>query len=67
MIEEDLKRESKIIDSAPDALMVQLQDFNLKRELGRGGFGRVYLAELKQTGKLYAMKSLRKDRLIDKD
>lgn len=33
--------------------------------LGRGAFGKVYLAELKGTNINYAIKSIRKDILID--
>jgi len=32
--------------------------------LGRGTFGKVYLAELQTNKKLYAIKALRKDNLI---
>jgi serum/glucocorticoid-regulated kinase 2 len=35
--------------------------------LGRGAFGKVYLAELKQTGKEYAIKVIRKDVLIEQE
>lgn len=35
--------------------------------LGRGAFGKVYLAELKSTGEIYAIKSIRKDILIEMD
>jgi len=32
--------------------------------IGRGTFGKVFLAELKENKKLYAIKSIRKDILI---
>ena len=35
-------------------------------QLGKGGFGRVFLAELKGTGEKFAIKSIRKDKIIDK-
>ena len=35
--------------------------------LGRGAFGKVFLGELKQNKKLYAIKSIRKDVLIEMD
>ena len=34
--------------------------------LGVGAFGRVFLAELPATGKKYAIKTIRKDKLVDK-
>jgi serine/threonine protein kinase len=46
---------------------VKLEDFKLKVVLGRGTFGKVYLAELKQTKVLYAIKSIRKDVLLEYD
>lgn len=42
---------------------VTLQDFSLKMIIGRGTFGKVYLAE--RTEKLYAIKAIRKDTLIE--
>ena len=33
--------------------------------IGRGAFGKVFLAELQQNKKLYAIKSIRKDFLIE--
>ena len=42
-----------------------LSDFEVKKVLGRGSFGKVCLVQKKQTGKVYAMKSLRKDRILD--
>ena len=35
--------------------------------LGRGAFGKVFLAELNANKKLYAIKSIRKDVLIETD
>ena len=35
--------------------------------MGRGAFGKVYLAELKKTGKEYAIKVIRKDVLIEQE
>ena len=46
---------------------VALGDFDIKVQLGQGTFGRVYLAELPQTGKKYAIKAIRKDVLIEYD
>ena len=44
---------------------VELNDFKMISELGKGAFGRVFLVELPSTGKQYAMKGIRKDKLID--
>ena len=44
---------------------VKFEDFNMLLVLGRGAFGKVYLAELKKTGEIFAIKSIRKDILID--
>lgn len=44
-----------------------IDDFLIKKVLGVGSFGKVYLVENKNTGKLHAMKSIRKDKIIDYD
>jgi len=44
---------------------VTLADFDIKGVIGRGTFGKVFLAELKKTKTLYAIKSLRKDILVE--
>lgn len=46
---------------------VTIDDFNLLKVLGRGAFGKVTLSEKKDTKELFAIKSLRKDELIDKE
>lgn len=44
---------------------VDFKDFNMIMVLGRGAFGKVFLAELIKTKQLFAVKSIRKDILID--
>jgi serine/threonine protein kinase len=44
---------------------VNLQDFIIKSVIGRGSFGKVFLVQKKGEQKYYAMKSLRKDVIID--
>ena len=46
---------------------VKIHDFKLLTVLGRGAFGKVYLGELKQNQKLYAIKVIRKDVLLEQD
>lgn len=46
---------------------VKMEDFKLLLVLGRGAFGKVFLAELGQNKELYAIKSIRKDILIEMD
>ena len=46
---------------------VTFEDFNFLMVIGRGTFGKVFLAELKRNKQLYAIKSIRKDVLIQYD
>ena len=46
---------------------VKLEDFEIKMQLGKGTFGRVFLAELPSSGQLFAIKAIRKDVLIEYD
>lgn len=45
----------------------KLEDFNLRKLIGKGTFGKVFLVELGNTGKLFAMKCIRKDIIIEND
>ena len=53
-------------DGLPDK---KLSDFLVTYIIGQGAFGRVYLAELEDSKDInkYAIKSIRKDRLVDKN
>jgi len=48
-------------------MLVRFEDFKILMVLGRGAFGKVFLAELTTDKSLYAVKSIRKDILIDLD
>ena len=41
-----------------------IDDFNLLKVVGRGSFGKVYLAQRKSDMKTYAIKTLKKDFII---
>jgi serine/threonine protein kinase len=46
---------------------VTLESFELVSQLGRGTFGKVYLALLKTTKEYFAIKVIRKDVLLEYD
>jgi RAC serine/threonine-protein kinase len=46
---------------------VGLDDFKIRKVLGKGSFGKVFLVEKIDDNTPYAMKALRKDVLIDYD
>jgi serine/threonine protein kinase len=46
---------------------VDLKDFQIKSVIGRGSFGKVFLVQKVQDQRVYAMKSLRKDVILDYD
>ena len=46
---------------------ITIDDFEQMRVVGRGGFSRVILARKKDTGRLYAIKILRKDQIFSEN
>ncbi|XP_037535939.1 serine/threonine-protein kinase N2-like [Nematolebias whitei] len=54
-------------DQPVSALKMQVDDFKLVSVLGRGHFGKVLLAEFKKTGRLYAIKALKKRDIVTRD
>ena len=63
-----IQRESMLIfSSVITPTPLSLEDFEIMAVLGKGTFGKVYLTRLKINDKLYAIKSMRKDILIDTD
>ncbi|XP_073496314.1 serine/threonine-protein kinase N3 isoform X2 [Phyllobates terribilis] len=46
---------------------LQMDDFSCVSVLGRGHFGKVLLVEYKRTGKLYAIKALKKREIVSRD
>lgn len=71
--------EEKIIDSSISQLLLvaraglseeeqkyTLEDFKIRKVIDKGSFGKVFLVVNKLNGKLYAMKRINKDILIDK-
>ena len=45
----------------------ELKDFLIRSVIGKGSFGKVFLVEKKDTKKVFAMKSLRKDVILEYD
>ena len=46
---------------------VKLDDFKIKKMIGKGTFGKVFLVEQEKTGKLFAMKCIRKDIILENE
>ena len=44
--------------------VVTLEDFNIKKVIDKGSFGKVFLVENSKNGKVYAMKRLNKDVIL---
>jgi len=51
-------------DGPPSIAPLSLSDFDVKRTLGTGSFGRVLLAQHRKTGVFYALKKLKKSEVI---
>lgn len=47
--------------------LASLKDFEVKKMIGKGTFGKVYLVQNVNTQRIYAMKCIRKDIIIDNE
>ena len=45
--------------------VISVNDFHLIRVIGRGSYAKVFMVELKKTGRLYAMKVIKKELVSD--
>ncbi len=54
-------------NNVKDKKEITIEDFELLKVLGRGAFGKVILAMKKPGSKLYAIKILKKDQIIELD
>ena len=50
-----------------DEYEVLLEHFNIKKVVGEGAFGKVFLVEKKDTKEYFAMKTLAKEMLLEDD
>ncbi|KAI7900986.1 kinase-like domain-containing protein [Cokeromyces recurvatus] len=50
----------------PTSSNIHIQSFDLLRVIGRGSFGKVYAVRKKDTNRIYAMKVLKKSRIISR-
>ena len=46
---------------------ISIDDFQLMKVIGRGSFGKVYMAKKKDNHQIYAIKTLKKDFIIRSD
>lgn len=61
------KLHSKVDDDSMKVESVHLEDFDVMKVVGQGAFGRVYQVRKKGTSEIYAMKVMRKDKIMEKN
>lgn len=61
------ERSQSIYCRSSDCEKAELDDFELIKVIGQGSFGKVYLVYLPLNQQYYAMKSIRKDIVLDSD
>ena len=59
--------QATFIGGSEESGKMSLKDFKIKKVIDKGSFGKVFLALNEKNGKLYAMKRINKDVLIDKN
>ena len=66
---EEAKPESKLIfkNDSNSTMVDSFEEFELLKVLGRGAFGKVMLCQNKKNKQYYAVKSMRKENLIEKE
>lgn len=73
LIEEEKEKRRKALDKKETELMrmrrmrLSVKSFDSIKIIGRGAFGEVHLVKMKSTNAVYAMKKLKKSKMIEKD
>ncbi|KAI3677794.1 hypothetical protein L6452_37064 [Arctium lappa] len=65
--EEDFYEEPLADEKCVKVQRVGLEDFEVMRVVGKGAFGKVYQVRKRDTSNIYAMKVVRKDRILEKN
>ena len=67
LIQEDTNNTEMLISFLNNFNKITIDDFTLMKIIGRGGFATVFLVEKKDTGELFALKSVKKLAIIEKN
>ncbi|XP_019162425.1 PREDICTED: serine/threonine-protein kinase AtPK2/AtPK19-like isoform X2 [Ipomoea nil] len=70
LIGETIKEDQELNDSIaqePDSRTIGLEDFEVMKVVGQGAFGKVFQVKKKGTSEIYAMKVMRKDKIMEKN